>query len=334
MKTTYLTNRISRISWGAIIAGALTALAVSLLLGLLGIGIGLSTIDPVKEVNPLDGLGTGSLIWLVISNLIALFAGGWVAGRFAGFPNKKDGGLHGFMAWALYATISFVYLTSTALGAISGVGSAISSVFTSNNKEVTVNVNNDQNQNDQNSDTSLNSVKSKIFSVINKAEDLNILPNDTSEELKSKLSDGKVDTEQMIKDLHIDQQIEKFANNLDYNIDDQGNLTITAKGDYFDKEEVKEYLAKHSDLTEQEINDLVNNWERKADETIKQAEQAYNQAIVKAREYSQKTAEALAQIAIYTFFALLLGLIVAFIGGTLGAPKHIVEAVEKDENII
>ncbi|MBV7441551.1 hypothetical protein KRX57_08960 [Weeksellaceae bacterium TAE3-ERU29] len=334
MNTKILTNRISRISWGAIIAGALTALAVSLLLGLLGVGIGLSTIDPVKEVNPLDGLGTGSLIWFIISNLIALFAGGWVAGRFAGFPNKKDGGLHGFMAWALYATISFIYLTSTALGAISGVGSAISSVFTSNNKEVTVNVNNEQNQGGQSSDMSLDNVKNRVFSLINKAEDLNILPNDTSEELRSKLSDGKVDADQMIKDLRIDKQIEKFVNNLDYNIDDQGNLTITAKGDYFDKESVKEYLAKHSDLTEQEINDVVNNWERKANEAIKQAEQTYNEAIIKAREYSQKTAETLAKIAIFTFFALLLGLIVAFIGGTLGAPKHTVEAVEDDRKII
>jgi len=86
--------KVSRISWEAILAGTLTALVVVSMLNLLGLGIGFSTIDPMTENDPLNGLGTGTLIWLGLSNLVALFVGGMVAGRMSGYPSKSDGGLH------------------------------------------------------------------------------------------------------------------------------------------------------------------------------------------------------------------------------------------------
>lgn len=54
---------IKRISWAAIFGGALIALGIQLLLSLLGLGIGMGTIDPLQARSPMDGLGTGALIW-------------------------------------------------------------------------------------------------------------------------------------------------------------------------------------------------------------------------------------------------------------------------------
>ena len=65
-----------RISWGAVFAGALLALITQLGLSLLGAGIGLSTIDPMEERNPLSGIGTGAVIWYALSTLVALYVGG------------------------------------------------------------------------------------------------------------------------------------------------------------------------------------------------------------------------------------------------------------------
>lgn len=48
-----------RISWSAVFAGVLVATVTQLVLTLLGIGLGLSTIDPVQERNPTEGLGSG-----------------------------------------------------------------------------------------------------------------------------------------------------------------------------------------------------------------------------------------------------------------------------------
>jgi len=114
-----------RISWGSVFAGALIALVVQLSLSILGLGIGMGTVDPVEENNPLHGLGTGSLIWWSLTMLISLFAGGWVAGRLAGVPKAFDSILHGLLTWSVVTLFSFYLLTTAVGGVISGVGNII-----------------------------------------------------------------------------------------------------------------------------------------------------------------------------------------------------------------
>jgi len=108
-----------RISWGAIFAGTTAAIAVVLLLELLGTAIGAATINPLQGRSPGLGLAVGAAIWFVASCMIALFIGGWIAGRLAGIPNKLDGALHGFVTWAL-TSLALVYLVSTAAGGLLG----------------------------------------------------------------------------------------------------------------------------------------------------------------------------------------------------------------------
>ncbi|MGI8467872.1 MAG: hypothetical protein ACR2N3_05415 [Pyrinomonadaceae bacterium] len=108
-----------RVSWGAIFAGAVVALVVQLMLSVLGIGIGASTINPLTEQNPAAGLGTGAAIWFVLTSIVALFAGGWVAGRLAGMPRDDDRALHGILTWGLATLLTF-YLLTTAIGGLIG----------------------------------------------------------------------------------------------------------------------------------------------------------------------------------------------------------------------
>jgi hypothetical protein len=110
---------LRRVSWGAIFAGVTAAIAVQLLLSLLGAGVGAAAINPQQGQQPGQGLAIGAAIWFVLSTIIALFAGGWVAGRLAGTPNKQDSALHGFVTWAL-ASLVLVYLLSTAIGGLLG----------------------------------------------------------------------------------------------------------------------------------------------------------------------------------------------------------------------
>jgi len=64
----------SRVSWGAILAGAVIALAVYFLLSALGVALGLSLSDRVDPNN----LGTGAGIYALVSYLVALFLGGFL----------------------------------------------------------------------------------------------------------------------------------------------------------------------------------------------------------------------------------------------------------------
>ncbi len=55
-------RKVSLVSWGAIFGGTLIMLITLMLLSLLGIGIGIGSIKPMEESNPLEGIGTSALI--------------------------------------------------------------------------------------------------------------------------------------------------------------------------------------------------------------------------------------------------------------------------------
>lgn len=116
---------VKRTSWGAIFAGMVVALVVELALSVLGLGIGLGVVNPATEQAPLAGVGIGAGIWFVISTIIALFAGGWVAGRLSGFPRTLTGTLHGLVVWGLVTLLSFYFMTTAVGMLISGVAGVI-----------------------------------------------------------------------------------------------------------------------------------------------------------------------------------------------------------------
>lgn len=99
------------ISWSAIFAGLITALAVSICLSFLIAALGLSQMDFTSS-SPFTGsflsMGIGSLIVMLIS----LALGGFVAGRFA----EISGALHGFLTWALITllmTLQAIHVVSS-----------------------------------------------------------------------------------------------------------------------------------------------------------------------------------------------------------------------------
>jgi hypothetical protein len=109
-----------RISWGAILAGSVAAISVQLLLTLLGISIGAWVADPAAGREGMQGIGIGAGIWALATFIIALFCGGWIAGRMAGVSNKLDGMLEGFLVWSAVTALSFMLLTSTIGGILGG----------------------------------------------------------------------------------------------------------------------------------------------------------------------------------------------------------------------
>lgn len=111
-----------RPSWGAIFAGAFVTMAVFVTLQLLGAGIGASAIDLTgSRVTSARSLGIGAAIWWFIMGLIALFIGGWVAGRLGWRANRIDRALHGLTVWSLFYVALFLLVT-TALGTVVGGG--------------------------------------------------------------------------------------------------------------------------------------------------------------------------------------------------------------------
>ncbi|MFO8150590.1 MAG: hypothetical protein R6T93_09850 [Trueperaceae bacterium] len=121
-----------RSSWGAIVAGVVAAFVVMLVLEVLMLWLGFSAIDPVREANPVAGLGAGAAIGYLVSLAIALFVGGLVTGRLANRVNGSDVFWHGFLTWGVF-TLASLGIAFTAAGVlVSGtlgvVGNAVGAV--------------------------------------------------------------------------------------------------------------------------------------------------------------------------------------------------------------
>jgi hypothetical protein len=125
------TIMLNQVSWGAVFAGAAIALVFQVILNMVGIGVGFSTVDMTKGDTPSVGsLSLGAGVWWIISGIVAAGIGGYLAGRLSGKASRSTAGYHGLIAWAV-ATLAVVYLLSSAAsslvgGALSTASSALS----------------------------------------------------------------------------------------------------------------------------------------------------------------------------------------------------------------
>jgi hypothetical protein len=110
---------VSPIGWSAILAGAAVAVGVWLVLHMLGIGIGLTAIDP-DDAGTLRGVGIGAGVWSAIAPLIALFIGGLVAGRVAPTINTANAAIHGAVVWAITGIATLLLLATAVSSAVQG----------------------------------------------------------------------------------------------------------------------------------------------------------------------------------------------------------------------
>lgn len=101
-------NPYKRISWSAILIGALVGLGLSFLLNLFGIAIGLSafTVDSEGGV----ALVAGGVIALIISTIAAMVVSGYAAGYLGRYysPQRNLGIVYGFATWSAALVLSAV----------------------------------------------------------------------------------------------------------------------------------------------------------------------------------------------------------------------------------
>lgn len=117
----YDVTPLKRVSWGAIFGGTFISLAIMVLLGSLGIAIGATTIDPHTGDTPsARAFGIGAGIWWIASSVLALFGGGWAAGRLAGPRRPLESTLHGLVTWSFTTTIAVALMTTAVGSMVSG----------------------------------------------------------------------------------------------------------------------------------------------------------------------------------------------------------------------
>ncbi len=112
----------SRVSWGAIAAGAMVSLAIYFLLTLTGIAIGLEA--ATRRPDQVTGLALA--LYSILTLLISMFFGGWATSRLAVGETKLEAVLYGVILWGVLF-VGMLWLVSTGVrvgfGAILGVAS-------------------------------------------------------------------------------------------------------------------------------------------------------------------------------------------------------------------
>jgi hypothetical protein len=87
----------SRVSWGAIAAGAMVALTIYIVLMLLGLAVGIAVALRGTEVD----LGVGSALYTVVALAVAFFFGGWTTSRMAVGEDRVEAVLYGIILWGV-----------------------------------------------------------------------------------------------------------------------------------------------------------------------------------------------------------------------------------------
>ena len=123
---------VSAVSWGAVFAGAAGAAALSLILLILGTGLGLAAFSPWSGFGvSATTFGVSAILWVTLTQLAASGLGGYLAGRL----RTKWTGLHtdetyfrdtahGFLAWSVATLVTAAALTGT-IGTLLGQGAQV-----------------------------------------------------------------------------------------------------------------------------------------------------------------------------------------------------------------
>jgi hypothetical protein len=103
------------VAWSAIWVGTLTALAVGLIIGLLGFAVGANEVSRYVDWKKLSVI---TAVFSIGGAFFAFVAGGWTAARIAGIRRSEPAILHGAIVWLVALPL---LLALAALGA-SGFG--------------------------------------------------------------------------------------------------------------------------------------------------------------------------------------------------------------------
>jgi hypothetical protein len=274
-----------RVSWGAVFAGGVVAVAIGAMLSILGVAIGASTVNATHGSTP-DGqtFGIAGGIWLLVSNLIGLAVGGYVAARLSGSADGTDTTLHGLAVWAIGYLLSAVLLgniiAGTASTAVQGASSVLGGVMQGAGQAA------------QGAAQAASGPANQALQQVN--------PQQLVERAQQGLRGTGGDPAQMTSD----QRNAEIAQLLTRRVTD-GSLPPP------DRDRLTRLVAAEYNIPQDEAQRRLTEVEQQATATAQQAEQ-------RAREAADAAATAGAVAAYWAFAALLLGAAAAVLGARIG----------------
>lgn len=308
-----------RVSWGAIFAGAVVALVVELVLGTLGLAVAFGTINPATEVRTFEGLGIGTGIWLLVTTVLALFAGGYAAGRLAGIPKRGDAMLHGIVTWGLVTLFSTWLLTNLLGGVVSGafgivgstlglVGEGVGAVAPAVGEQIRQEVG---------AAGGTGAVGEELSRFLQQTGDPQLQPDALrreAEQAREGAGEAAGEAAQQPGANAFDAIQAAFA-----------KLAVTGENvvNEVDRQDAINVLVARTDLNQAEAGRVVDNWIQNWNQFRSTVGDTTQQVQQSAARVTEDVSGALGSAMLWTFLAMVVGLGAAAIGGSTGAPKEV-----------
>jgi hypothetical protein len=276
------------LSWGAILAGCVAALSTHLLLTLLGMGIGIQSIQPLSENDAAAEFSITAGISWSISALISLWIGGWVAARFSDPADPRIGRLHGFVVWSLATVVTFFFLSV-------GTGAIVSSTAR---------------------------VAGKTLSAAGQAVGAAAPAAGDAFQTFTQQNGGMISS--FLDEVTPARNDPAAAARARREIGWALYRTFTQEGGARSPENraaLAQAIAQSTGRPQADAERIVNDWVASYDRAQQDLQNARAAAEQKAREVAEKAADATTKAAIWTFIAFLIGAAAATWGGHVGARR-------------
>ena len=119
----YTRRAIPTFHWSAILAGLAVALGVQVFLTAIGGAIGLAAAIPAtaNDANTARGIGIGAGVWTVLSPLVSMFVGAYVASYLSRPVDRGAAAINGIAVWALSLLAGVLIVGGAATSAASGL---------------------------------------------------------------------------------------------------------------------------------------------------------------------------------------------------------------------
>lgn len=272
--------------WSAILGGTVAAIGIHILLTTLGIAAGLGTFTPMTDAHPATHLGIGAALAWSVCALIALWFGGVVAGRFS--HSLHSGFVHGILVWSLTLIITVLLLSAGTGMVLGGALKALGGGLSLGTKTMASAAEGPAKE-------SLKRSGDQLASFIDEAAQ-SLPPNSTpGATTRARREIGFALTR-------------LFAPTNDIASPDNRAAAIKA-------------LVDNAQMSEADATKTVDAWIASYKDLRAELDKVKAAAEEKARAVADEAARALSHAAIWSFFALLIGLLVTALGGSYGARR-------------
>jgi len=283
------------LSWGAILAGTVAALALHIVFMMLGAGLGFAIYTPTTDANPVKDLAGGAMVIQGVSAVVSLWFGGWIAGRFTHRASRRSGCLHGFMVWSL-ATVAAILAISIGSGwAFGGLTNIVAGSLSFAGKPAAALAGSAADLVKDSAKRTGNSVGSFVDEAVN-------------EHPSTSGQSGTIRARREIG-LAVERLFAPYQ---------QANMAANRAA-------AVKVLVDDAGMSEAEADKLVSDWTASYQNLKEHLTAAKNEAEAKAREAAEHASNILSIFSLCTFAAFLLGAVSASMGGKHGAEcaaKH------------